>query len=102
MVSPQATAEMTQITVHGRRYDLDLGWLRPAGSMRMRRPAVRRAPLRGLEIPVAGNAAADAGTGDLDRASEAQDERAAGLTSDPGPERTADLPENGREPPAVG
>ena len=89
---PAGDREMTQITVHGRCYDLDLGWLRPASSMRMRRPAVRRAPLRGLEIPVAGNAAANAGTADLERASEAQDERAAGLTGDPCPERTLICP----------
>jgi CubicO group peptidase (beta-lactamase class C family) len=30
ILSPQATAAMRQITVQGRRYDLGLGWFRPA------------------------------------------------------------------------
>src|SRR5271157_3449492 len=75
-------------------------WRRP--NRHLRRLTVAAAtelvPLRGLEIPVAGSG----GTADLERASEAQDERAAGLTGDPCPEGTADLPENGREPLAVG
>ncbi len=37
ILSAEATAAMRQITVPGRRYDLGLGWFRPASATRIRR-----------------------------------------------------------------
>src|SRR5208282_786634 len=92
ILSPQATAAIRQITVHGRRYDLGLGWLRSAGQRNADPPLVEHrfagSRFQSLVLPPPMPV-----PGDLDRASEAQDERAAGLTVDPCPERTADLPE---------
>ena len=69
ILSPQAAAAMRQITIHGRRYDLGLGWFRPASQRGADPPFVehlgggagffnliRIYPTRGVGIAVMGNA----------------------------------------------
>jgi CubicO group peptidase (beta-lactamase class C family) len=69
ILSPQAAAAMRQITTHGRRYDLGLGWFRPADQRGADPPFVehlgggagffnliRIYPTRGVGIAVMGNA----------------------------------------------
>lgn len=69
ILSPAATATMRQITVRGRRYDLGLGWFRPASQRDADPPFVehlgggagffnliRIYPSRGVGIAVMGNA----------------------------------------------
>ena len=68
ILSPQATAAMRQITMPGRRYDLGLGWFRPASQRNADPPFVehlgggagffnliRIYPTRGLGIAIMGN-----------------------------------------------
>jgi CubicO group peptidase (beta-lactamase class C family) len=69
LLSPQAAAAMRQITVPGRRYDLGLGWFRPASQRDADPPFVehlgggagffnliRIYPTRGVGVAVMGNA----------------------------------------------
>src|SRR6266498_1758643 len=69
ILSPAATASMRQITVRGRRYDLGLGWFRPASQRDADPPFVehlgggagffsliRIYPSRGVGVAVMGNA----------------------------------------------
>jgi CubicO group peptidase (beta-lactamase class C family) len=68
ILSPQAAAEMRQIAVRGRRYDLGLGWFRPASQRDADPPFVehlgggagffnliRDYPTRGMGVVVMGN-----------------------------------------------
>ena len=68
ILSPQAAAAMRQITVPGRRYDLGLGWFRPAGQRDADPPFVehlgggagffnliRIYPTHGIGVAVMGN-----------------------------------------------
>ncbi len=68
ILSPQAAAAMRQITVPGRRYDLGLGWFRPAGQRDADPPFVehlgggagffnliRIYPTRGIGVAIMGN-----------------------------------------------
>jgi CubicO group peptidase (beta-lactamase class C family) len=68
LLSPQATAAMRQISVHGRRYDLGLGWFRPASQRDADPPFVehlgggagffnliRIYPTRGVGVAIMGN-----------------------------------------------
>jgi CubicO group peptidase (beta-lactamase class C family) len=68
LLSPRATAAMRQITVLGRRYDLGLGWFRPANQRNADPPFVehlgggagffnliRIYPTRGVGVAIMGN-----------------------------------------------
>jgi CubicO group peptidase (beta-lactamase class C family) len=68
LLSPQATDAMRQISVHGRRYDLGLGWFRPANQRDADPPFVehlgggagffnliRIYPTRGVGVAIMGN-----------------------------------------------